>query len=110
MSNVSNLPATGIIFDLDAEERDDVKEPFVANIGGRAITMTDPEDIDWQDLLDIENPVAFLRFCVSDDDRDHIFEQSMPGWKLGRLMDAYMKHYGVDKKMREFERAQKRGF
>lgn len=109
--NVRQLPNNAVIFDLDVEVKEDPKPPFVANISGRAIQMTDPEDIDWQDLVDIgDNPVMFLRFCVTPEDRDYIFGLSMPGWKLGRLMENYQKHYGIDEKMRKFEREQRRGF
>ena len=107
--NVTALP-TKITFDLDSEEKDDVKEPFVAQVGGRPLTFADPEDLDWQDLLDIEQPTDFIRYTLSDEDRQHLFSQALPGWKLGKLMETYMKHYGLDKKMQQFQREQRRGF
>lgn len=106
MSNVTDLPQN-VDLDLDAAERprESVKEPFTVRLGGKVISMTDPEELDWQDLLEIEDPTDFLRFCVSDEDRAHIRKQKLEGWKLGRLMEAYMSHYGLDEKLADAQRA-----
>lgn len=108
--NVTPLPEN-VVFDLDAEERpaEEVKPDFTVRINGRVLTMTDPEEIDWQDLLDIENPVDFLHYCTSQEDREFLYAQRMGGWKLGRLMDRYMKHFELDAKMQQFKRQQRRG-
>lgn len=93
-------------FDLDAAQRpaDKVKSTFVARIGGREIEFADPETLDWKDLLGIDEPVGFLRYSVSEDDRLHLLAQEMPAWKLGQLMEAYQIHYGFEDKIAEAQR------
>lgn len=95
---------TGVVdFDLDAatREHDEVIRPFAVNFRGKVITMTDPAEIDWQDLLTIHNPADFLRHCVSEEDRRHIRKQrGVEGWRFGELMDAYMTHYKLEEKLR----------
>lgn len=98
---MSNVPES-VTLNLDTVERDPeeiVAEPFTVVIGGRAITMTDPAELDWQDLLELNNPADFLRFCVSAEERRHIAAQRIPGWKLGKLMQAYMDHYRLEEQM-----------
>jgi len=107
--NVTSLPSAGVVFDLDAETRDEIP-PFVAQVGGRSITMIDPETMDWQDVMDIDSPLDFLRYCVTGEDREFIFGLKMPAWRLGRLMENYQKHYGLEEKMAAFQRSQRRGF
>lgn len=99
-----------LTLDLDALERPakDVKPPFTVKVGDRVLTMQDPEELDWQDLLDLQHPIDFLQYVLSDDDRQHLMNQNMPGWKLSKLMDKYTKHFDIDKKMREAEREQRR--
>lgn len=98
--------APQITFNLDTVEKDpaEVIEPFVVNIGGRAITMTDPSDLDWQDLEDIQTPSGFLAFAVTAEDRRHIAQQRIPGWKFGKLMEAYMQHYRMEERMADAKR------
>lgn len=94
---MTTQPAGKINLDLDTleKEKDEVKEPFVFVVDGREITMVDAADIDWQDLMQIENPVQFFRFAISKEDREFLVEQKLPGWKIGKLTEAYMKHYGL---------------
>jgi hypothetical protein len=111
MTNVSRLPGdVNISLDLDAVERpaEDVKPPFVVQVGGKAVTMTDPAEFDWEDLLDIQNPQDFLRYCLNDEDREHFRNTSFPGWKLNVLMESYMKHYDLDKRMRQAQEEERR--
>ncbi len=101
---------TEVTFDLDAVKRpkEDVKEPFTTRIEGRVITMLDPEEIDWQDLASITAPTDFMRFALSREDRTFLFDLHMEGWKLGRLMEAYMNHYGLEDRLEKMQRAQRR--
>jgi hypothetical protein len=108
--NVTNLPHADIVLDLDTEERTDTRPVFAANVGGRRIVMQDPEDLDWQDLYEIQTPQDFLHACLSPEDRKHLFEQKLPAWKLGKLISAFMNHYGLEDKLRELRRQQQRGF
>lgn len=93
-------------FDLDAAQRpaSAIKPKFAATIGGRRVEFEDPEELDWKDLLDIEEPIGFLRYSVSEDDRIHILAQKMPAWKLSQLMEAYQLHYGFEDKAAEARR------
>ena len=111
MTDDNVLPGNfSIDFDLDAAQRpaEEVQPPFVVNIGGRPVTMRDPGEFDWQDLLDIQNPQDFLRYCLDDDDREHLANTAMPGWKLNLLMDKYMKHYKLDRRVRQAQDEQRR--
>lgn len=110
--NVTNLPQADIVLDLDVEERDpkDSRPVFAAVVGGRRIVMTDPEELDWQDLYEIQTPQDFLYACLSTEDRKHLFEQKLPAWKLGKLVTAFMNHYGLEDKLREARRREQRGF
>lgn len=81
------------------------RAPFTFQLGGREITMIDPSTLDWRDLMEIENPVYFLKYALSEEvpegqtvsDKEHVKAQAMPGWKLGKLIEGYIKHYGLDK-------------
>lgn len=86
-----------ITFNLDTVEREkEPVEPFVVAIGDRAITLIDPQDLDYQTLLAIEQPVQFLRHAMSKEDREFLRTQKIPGWKFGEMMNRYMRHYGLD--------------
>lgn len=95
-SNVTDLPVQGLVIDLDAAERQDSKPPFKAKIGDRVITMIDPQELDWRDLLAMQDPREFLRLTVSPEDRDYLSRQAIPGWKFGQLMEAFYRHYDLE--------------
>jgi hypothetical protein len=92
-----------IDFNLETVEREKTYSPFTAYIPatdggeGRTLTMTDPSEIDWQDLLEVDQPQKFLRYCITDEDRDWLVKQKIKGWQFGKLIDAYMRHYGLDR-------------
>lgn len=90
-----------IHLDLDTAERpaDQVHEPFTFNWKGRAITLSDPAEIDWRELLEIESPVGFLRYTATQEDREFLRSDAgkMEGWRIGVLMEGYYKHFGLDK-------------
>lgn len=102
-SNVTPLPVN-ITFNLDEAEKETTREPFVTLVGGRPITMTDPEDFDWEDLMAIESPYDFLTYACTPEDKRYILGQKMPGWKFGKLIEAYQQHYGFDEKLAEARR------
>lgn len=95
-SNVTQLPEQGLAIDLDAATRDDEKPPFKAKVGGRIITMVDPQNIDWRDLLTMSDPREFLRLSVSEEDRKFLNQQAMEGWRFGKLMEAFYLHYDLE--------------
>jgi hypothetical protein len=94
---ISSLP-TNLAIDLDAAERpaDEVKPPFTAKVGEKIITMIDPSDLDWRDLLAMQDPREFIRLTMSADDREHLSKTPIPGWKFGRLMEAFYLHYDLE--------------
>jgi hypothetical protein len=110
-ATVTDLPVN-ITLDLDAYERPakDVKEPFAVKLGGRVVVFEDPEELDWQDLLDIDHPAEFLNYSVSVEDRRHIVDLKMPSHKFAKLMESYQTHFGIEDKVREAKRRQARGF
>ena len=101
---------TNLALDLDAEERRpaDVKEPFKVKVAGRVITFIDPEELDWQDLLDINKPTDWLHYSLSREDRQHLYEQRLPGWKLNKLIEAFMAWYNIEARAEEIQRQQRR--
>lgn len=107
--NVTHLPEPGVILDLDVEERPakDVKPPFVAKIGGRNITFTDPAELDWRDLAGVEIPGDLLHVALEGDDLKHLRELTLPAWKFNRLLEAYYTHYDLEDKIRDAQRRAK---
>lgn len=85
------------VFDLDALEREGTKDSFVVKVGGKSVTFRDPQDLDWQDVseLNADNPVDFVHAVVAKDDADHFFSCEVPAWKLNKLFEAYLDHYGI---------------
>lgn len=91
--------ALGIALNLDTATRpeEEVKEPFVAVVGGKRLTFTDAADIDWEVLASLDNPHDFVQHCLSEDDAEHFYAQKLPGWKFRELWDAYRVYYGLKK-------------
>lgn len=107
----TTLPNRNVVFDLDTVERpkDEIVEvPFTANVNGRPITMTDPGELDWQDLMAIDSPPGFLRHCLNEEDRKYLRDQKIPGWKFNLLMDAYADHYNLAERVARAQEAQQR--
>ena len=88
-----------IDLNLDEETRDTSYQPFVFYWKGRTISLSDPAELDYRQLLEVESPVGFLRYTASQEDRDFLAseEGKMEGWRLGRLIEKYYKHFGMDK-------------
>jgi hypothetical protein len=87
-----------VSLNLDSLERetDEVKEPYSFVLDGRTWTALNPNDADWQDLadLDIRDLRAVLRLFLGDDYAD--FEKvRLPGWKVNKLSEAIVQHYGL---------------
>ena len=109
MTDSNVIPMVDLDLDtVERPEKDQIR-PFVFNLAGRQITMTDPAELDWLDLAELENPVELIRHCCSREDRDHIVAQAMPGWKLGKLVEAFMQHYRLEEKMAEARRRGRTG-
>lgn len=85
------------LFDLDALEREGgsiAQFQFVHK--GKTYTMLDPQEIDWQDLLQgFRNPALFVRFAMPTDQQRDFFGTRVEAWKMNALMSQYQKHYNL---------------
>lgn len=88
-----------IDLNLDTITREAEFEPFVFVVGDREITLGDPAELDYQDLLECETPLQFIRYTATEEDRDFLAKQRIPGWKLGRLLEEYLKHYKAEERV-----------
>lgn len=79
---------------LDELERDQVT-PFSFVLAGQRVEMTDPHEIDFKDLMEIDHPSKFLEYALSPEAKKLLLENKVPGWKFNELIDGYMKHYGL---------------
>jgi hypothetical protein len=106
--NVRALPVQ-IDFDLDSYERapEDVIPPLTIQLGGKVITFTNPDEIDWRDLVDMTNPVHFLTYSLSAEDRKHVMSLEIPAHKLGKLMEVYQDHFKIEDKIAAVQRSQR---
>ncbi len=89
------LPATTL--NLDTLEREGAApEPFSFLHNGRRYTLLDPKEIDWQDLISaLSNPFVFFSVTLPGADQAVFLESKMPAWKLNKLIDRYIEHYGL---------------
>jgi hypothetical protein len=92
--NVTPL-AKKVNLNLDELEREG-KAPFAFVLGGKRVEMKDPAEIDFKDLLAIEHPANFLKFALSDEAKQVLYENDLPGWKFNKIIEAYMEYYDLD--------------
>lgn len=101
-SNVSQLPGN-IVFNLDEVERpaEDIKPPFVFAFKGRELRMEDPAELDWRDLLLMDDPTQFIKLALAKDDRKWLYDQGFESWRFGKLIEAYSNHFDLEGQMRK---------
>ena len=105
-------PLHKIQLNVDTLERESApKEPFrfgatipadeEAGTAERQVvfSLTDPSEVDWDDLAALGNPVELLRYVLPKDQRDDLIAAKIPGWKFQKIMEAYVKHFGMDLQM-----------
>lgn len=80
---------------LDEMERDG-KTPFSFVLAGTRVEMKDPAEIDFKDLMTIEHPANFLKYALSDEAKQLLAENYLPGWKFNNLIKDYMDYYDLD--------------
>lgn len=104
--NVLSLPEPGVVLDLDAAERpaSEIKPPFVVKVGGRKITFKDPAEIDWKDLAAVNIPPDIFAFALDREDRKHIRETDLEGWRFNLLFKGYYEHYDMEEKVNQAKR------
>lgn len=83
--------------DLDKLERQGgTPIPFDFIHEGKRYMMSDPQEVDWQDLISaMSNPHTFFRLVLPPEDRQAFFSVRMPSWKMNVLMRKYQDHYGL---------------
>ncbi len=82
--------------DLDKMEREGARAPFDFVLEGKRYLMSDPQEVDWQDLLAaMTNPHMFFRLVLPPEDRIQFFNTRLPAWKMNKLVDGYQEHYGI---------------
>lgn len=94
MTDNSQGPAA---LDLDKIEREGGSpKPFDFVLDGKRYVMSDPQEIDWQDLLSaMSNPVMFFRLVLPPDEQNEFFRTRLSAWRMNKLMTAYQDHYGL---------------
>jgi hypothetical protein len=88
-----------IDFNLDDATRDQTFKPFAFTWKGKKMELSDPAELDYRKLLEVETPLHFLRYTASQETRDFLAspEGTMEAWRLNKLMEAYYRHFGMDK-------------
>lgn len=88
--------ARPVALDLDALEREGAPGPFDIILGGKRFLLSDPQEVDWQDLMAaMANPHMFFRLVMPPEDHQQFFETRLPSWKMRKLMQRYQDHYGI---------------
>ena len=86
-------------FDLDAQEDEANEVPFTFTLGGEVFTMLGPEDADWKIQDDLAESGAglknLMRDLLGEEDYERFIKHKVTGRKLGKLIDACQKHYGI---------------
>lgn len=93
---VAAADARPAALNLDTLEREDAAIPFDFIHDAYRYVLSDPKEVDWQDLIAaMTNPVMFFRLVLPADDRRKFFESRLPMWKMNILMERYQDHYGL---------------
>lgn len=101
--NVNELPVS-VDLDLDQAERPKGAEHFRTRVNKKVLSFANPEDLDWRDILLMENPAEIIRLALDDEDRRFLYEQELPAWKMNKLLEAYQAHFGLEDKIRDARR------
>lgn len=107
MSNTQKATGTGPKrnkpFDLDALDREDRPEPFVAVIGGEEYTFGDPAEMEWDELFDLHQnqDERGMAKALLGDQYPAFQKNKLPVWKYRTLIAAWDEHYGFSKMMGE---------
>jgi hypothetical protein len=108
--NVRPLPGVAPHFDLDSYEVPDKekREPFTIQLNGELLTFTDPQDAEWEELLNITGPHEFVRLCLSEEDLQKLYDAQLSSRKFNALLEAFERHYGIIDKVRKAQRDNQR--
>ncbi len=97
---MSEYSSEHVDLNLDEIEREksEVKAEYAFVLEGERFVLTDPADLDWKQLLEIDDPIAFFRYCMPAEQKDSFKSKNVPGWKLGKIIEGFQKHYGLGDK------------
>ena len=86
------------VLDLDTWEAEGInRRPFTFKHNDRVWTLTDPMEVDWQELLlALRNPVVFFATVMPREQRRPFLDTKMSVRKMRKLMSEYEKHFGLD--------------
>ncbi len=85
-----------IAVNLATAEKERVYEPFVVALpGGETVTFNDPRDLEWQDLAALEDPIQFVRLCLSEEDKAKLRKERLAGWQFNKIMTEFNIHFGI---------------
>lgn len=85
-----------VLFNLDQLENEKSAEPFVFAYQGKEFELLDPKDIDWQDLMVIQdNPRLTLHVLMPEDQRAEFLELKLPMRKFEALLSRWQDHFGL---------------
>lgn len=89
-------PGVKVASNLDTYEKEKPEEPFWFQHEGEFFQMSDPEDVDFQDIvIGQENPRLMMHVLMVEDHRDRFFSKRLPMGKMKKLLGDYTKHYGL---------------
>ena len=92
-----------VSLNLDALEREGgTPEPFVVVINRHPYRFSDPQELDWQDILalaeqanQVTSMAAQVLAVLPEQDRARFKAEKIPAWKLEALFKGYLEHYGL---------------
>lgn len=86
---------------LDTLEREATTEPFDVTLGKKNYVLLSPDEYDYNELLAVQTAIrdgrAFdaLVTIVKPADREKFFANSLPAWKVNKLLTSYNEHHGL---------------
>jgi hypothetical protein len=98
MSEYSSPDHIDLNLDEIEREQSQVKQPFAFALAGHRFVLNDPADLDWKELLEIEDPIGFFKHCMPEEQKEIFKTLDVPGWKLGKIIESFQKHYGLGSK------------
>lgn len=85
-----------IMDNIDEFERQEKYPLYAFAISNRRIALKDPAELDWNDLVNLQDESQFLKLAMSDEDLGFFLDQKVQAWRVRELMDRYFKHYGIE--------------
>ncbi len=94
---MSDTPKNRFELDLDNMEREGTTEPFQVRLGGEEYTFIDPMELDWRELekaltADLRD---FFPYVLGAEQSTKFLENTIPTWKMRKVMEAYSVHFGL---------------